>query len=200
MKKRGILGNNLGMKFLLVNAILLAVIKAGTFMTGLELANFIDDLPAVSATEVVTATNALRQANELPVLRENIILDTVATQKLNDMIANQYFNHISPLGVNPWYWFDVNQYRYSYAGENLALGFMDAQSAVKAWNNSPSHRANLLNSNYEDILSFSFSERWLRLSLRACPDFISLSRELPKCGHPSYRPNRHSRQLQFDPR
>lgn len=35
-------------------------------------------------------------------------------------------------------------YRYGWLGENIASGFSDAQSVVKAWMDSPEHRANIL--------------------------------------------------------
>jgi len=39
----------------------------------------------------------------------------------------------------------------SSAGENLAIGFLDSEEVYQAWNNSPSHKANLFNPNYQDI-------------------------------------------------
>ena len=35
-------------------------------------------------------------------------------------------------------------------GENLALGFTDASSAVAAWMRSPGHRANILAGSYSE--------------------------------------------------
>ena len=43
------------------------------------------------------------------------------------------------------------QYQYSIAGENLAIGFTNPRDAVQAWLNSPSHKANILHSQYRDI-------------------------------------------------
>jgi len=44
-----------------------------------------------------------------------------------------------------------NNYNYKYAGENLAIDFIDSSQVIEAWLNSPSHRANLLNQNYQEI-------------------------------------------------
>ena len=35
-------------------------------------------------------------------------------------------------------------------GENLAAGYVTAQAAVDAWMDSPGHRANILNANFEE--------------------------------------------------
>lgn len=67
------------------------------------------------------------------------------------MATKEYFAHISPAGINPWYWIKESQYQYRAAGENLAIGFPTARETVLAWLDSPSHRDNLLNNQYIDI-------------------------------------------------
>jgi len=67
------------------------------------------------------------------------------------MLAKGYWAHFAPDGTSPWSFFLSFGYKYKYAGENLARDFPDASSAVTAWMNSPSHRENILNPNYEDI-------------------------------------------------
>lgn len=42
-------------------------------------------------------------------------------------------------------------YSYSWAGENIAYGFADAQDVMVAWMNSSGHRANILNPNFTEI-------------------------------------------------
>jgi len=38
-------------------------------------------------------------------------------------MAKGYFEHISPQGLSPWFWFRNRATNYRYAGENLAIGF-----------------------------------------------------------------------------
>jgi len=45
----------------------------------------------------------------------------------------------------------VAGYNYDSAGENLAKDFTTDSSTVAAWMASPSHRANILNANYQDV-------------------------------------------------
>ncbi|MGA2910239.1 MAG: CAP domain-containing protein [Candidatus Microgenomates bacterium] len=105
----------------------------------------------ISPSEVVRLTNVQRQSNGLTALTEDPTLDAAALAKGNDMLAKGYWAHFAPDGTSPWSFFLKFGYEYKYAGENLARDFPDAASAVTAWMNSPSHRENILNPNYQDI-------------------------------------------------
>ncbi len=104
-------------------------------------------LPAV----VTDLTNQERANLVLPLLKRNPILDQAAQLKANDMAVNGYFAHNSPTGITPWYWFGQVGYLFTYAGENLAVHFSDSDEVVSAWMASPTHRANIVNSNYTEI-------------------------------------------------
>lgn len=137
-------------KFLFWNFVALAILKVALIPTH-NLADLIAGDQIFSAQEVIAQTNRARVDNNVEALKENAVLNIAAAQKLEDMVRNQYFAHFSPTGVSPWHWFDVNGYHYSYAGENLAIGFPDAATTVAAWLNSPSHRRNLLSSSFREI-------------------------------------------------
>ncbi len=95
--------------------------------------------------------NKGRESAGFEPLAENKELNQAALLKAEDMIKNNYFSHESPEGITPWYWFKVSGYNYKYAGENLAIGFLDSKDVYNAWYNSVSHRDNILNPNYKDI-------------------------------------------------
>lgn len=95
--------------------------------------------------------NQDRTSDGLPALDLNPTLNLAAYAKAEDMISNHYFAHTSPEGVSPWYWFKTLGYNYAYAGENLAIGYKDANTLVNSWMNSPDHRANILSPNYQDM-------------------------------------------------
>jgi hypothetical protein len=67
------------------------------------------------------------------------------------MAAKGYFSHVSPDGSTPWDWMAKVGYTYSYAGENLAVNFVDSDDVVSAWMASPEHRANILDANYTEM-------------------------------------------------
>ncbi|OHA62392.1 MAG: hypothetical protein A2117_00905 [Candidatus Wildermuthbacteria bacterium GWA2_46_15] len=105
----------------------------------------------VVSSTLIELTNQDRQARGLATLKENPILTQAAYAKARDMIENDYFSHVSPDGLSPWYWFKKSGYNYQVAGENLAIGFLDSGEVEKAWNNSPSHQQNLLSPSYKEI-------------------------------------------------
>jgi hypothetical protein len=96
-------------------------------------------------------TNEQRQTQKLPVLATSPLLTKAAQLKAEDMATKGYFAHTSPEGKTPWYWIDQVGYQYQYAGENLAINFTDSIDVVKAWMNSPSHRANILKDKYTEV-------------------------------------------------
>lgn len=104
-------------------------------------------LPAV----VVDLTNEEREQSALPALSRSTVLDNAAKLKAEHMAKNEYFAHYSPTGVSPWHWFDEVGYVYAHAGENLAIHFTDSAEVVEAWMNSPTHRQNIVGSQYTEI-------------------------------------------------
>jgi hypothetical protein len=105
----------------------------------------------ITRSRLVQMLNQTRESIGLDTLTENEKLNQAATLKANDMIANGYFNHTSPSGVTPWYWFSQTGYTYKYAGENLAIGFYDSAEVYNAWLNSPSHKENMVNPYYSEV-------------------------------------------------
>ncbi len=105
----------------------------------------------VTPTNIVHLTNVARQSRNLSTLRSNTLLTKAAQAKANDMVQGHYFSHISPAKVTPWYWFKQAGYSYSYAGENLAIDYLQSEDVIQAWLSSASHRANLLSTKYKDI-------------------------------------------------
>lgn len=104
----------------------------------------------ITKTAVTNLINEERKTLGLPELKPNPVLDKAAMLKAKDMLAKGYFSHQSPDGISPWYWFKTAGYQYNTAGENLAIGFVDSEEAYRAWMNSPSHKANILNQNFQE--------------------------------------------------
>ncbi|MBI2065268.1 MAG: hypothetical protein HYT62_04405 [Candidatus Yanofskybacteria bacterium] len=141
----------LGGKIIFWNFLALITIKLLLSPSVFRLASLIDTIPVFDSREIISLTNQSRIAENLLPLQANVKLDLAAEAKLNDMATKEYFAHVSPDGTNPWFWMKTAQYQYSSAGENLALGFFNARDTIRAWLNSPSHRANILNNKYREI-------------------------------------------------
>ena len=105
----------------------------------------------ITKSSLENFVNQTRQSMGLPALVESQKLNQAAQLKAYNMVEEQYFNHTSPNGISPWYWFTRAGYNFKYAGENLAIGFFDSREVYTAWLNSPSHKANIINPNYREI-------------------------------------------------
>ena len=97
--------------------------------------------------EVFDLINKQRIQNGLSPLKENSELQRVARIKAQDMVNNNYFSHTSPTYGSPFDMMKSFKISYNTAGENIA-GNSSNSDAVTAWMNSPGHRANILNSSF----------------------------------------------------
>lgn len=101
--------------------------------------------------KVVDLVNQERAKAGLKPLAYDGQLSQVARLKSEDMRDKRYFSHTSPTYGSP---FDMmKKYGVSYrtAGENIAAGQTTPEQVVKAWMDSPGHRANILNGQYTHI-------------------------------------------------
>lgn len=105
---------------------------------------------------LLSSTNSQRATNGKTNLTLNNQLNSAAQAKANDMVARNYWAHNTPDGKEPWVFIDSAGYNYSKAGENLAYGFLTSDETVVGWMNSPSHKANLLDSSFSEV-GFGFA-------------------------------------------
>jgi len=105
----------------------------------------------ITKSSLETFINQTRQTMGLQPLVENEKLNQAAALKAQNMVQENYFNHTSPSGIMPWFWFKQAGYNYKYAGENLAVGFYESEEVYDAWLNSPSHKENIVNPNYTEV-------------------------------------------------
>ncbi|HOX29541.1 MAG TPA: CAP domain-containing protein [Candidatus Paceibacterota bacterium] len=145
-QRAGIFAGPFLMFFLI--AVLVLKVFAASFLVYFPKSSYFAD---ITKTALVQLTNEERAKLGLPALTENPVLDRAAYLKAQDMLNRGYFSHFSPAGVSPWYWFKLSGYNYRYAGENLAIGFLDSSEVNDAWIDSPSHKANILNNKYKEV-------------------------------------------------
>jgi uncharacterized protein YkwD len=120
---------------------------------------FVSQLPEnqvsaqVDLNSIVYAHNRERGKYDLNPLSLSSSLINSATKKAEAMLESNCWDHYCPLppGVSPWKWFADVDYKYEHAGENLAEGFRDNETVMKAWMNSPTHRDNVLKNSFEEI-------------------------------------------------
>ncbi len=100
---------------------------------------------------ILETSNSARQQSSLGELQSNTSLTSAAQAKAKDMVRRGYWSHTTPEGSDPWEFITNAGYSYSTAGENLAYGFTNSENIVNAWLSSPSHRDNVLSSEYTEV-------------------------------------------------
>jgi hypothetical protein len=105
---------------------------------------------AISAAKVLELVNAERIKAGLSAVAFESRLTQAAQIKASDMAAKNYFEHVSPDGIDPWDLLAQVGYDWAWAGENLALNSqtLSEEAIVKAWMDSPGHRAIILTSSH----------------------------------------------------
>jgi len=149
------------------------------------------DSSVLTIAGIIEATNKQRTKKGLPALSSNSELNASAQDKLADMFTFQYFEHVSPTGESVSDIVQDHGYQYIVVGENLALGnFGGDEQVVTAWMNSPGHRANIMDTRFEDIgvaVSrgvYNGKEQWIAVQhfarpLSSCPNpSLNLKQEI----------------------
>jgi uncharacterized protein YkwD len=104
------------------------------------------------AREVVYLVNLERAQHDLPPLRVNARLTIDAKLQAAQIAETGVLDHVILSGPYPTPRVRAKAVGYAWnaLGENLALGYTDASSAVAAWMQSPGHRANILAGGYSE--------------------------------------------------
>ena len=105
------------------------------------------DMTATGA--LLGAMNEHRQRRGLRPLHRSTRLEAAAADRIRDMFAQRYFDHVAPDGTEPFTWARHRGYSYAALGENLATGQRRAEAVVEQWMRSPGHRANIMG-DFED--------------------------------------------------
>lgn len=105
----------------------------------------------INSNDLILLTNEIRDVKALNPLTTNDRLLMAATNKAKHLIQHDYFSHNSPAGKQFSEWVIESGYTFQIVGENLAIGFDTNKQVMKAWMESPSHRANILNDKYKEI-------------------------------------------------
>jgi len=101
-------------------------------------------------SQMASLVNQERVALGLGALSPDATLVKLARLKAQDMVDNRYFDHNSPTYGSPFDMMKRFGVSYNFAGENLAMAG-SVTSAHKALMESPGHRANILNKNYDRV-------------------------------------------------
>ncbi|WP_406173835.1 CAP domain-containing protein [Streptomyces sp. NBC_00996] len=105
---------------------------------------------ASAEAEVLKLVNEERAKVGCSAVSANSSLTDLAQVFSEDMAARDFFDHTDPSGLSPW---DraAKAGITSLGGENIARGQATAAAVMKAWMDSPGHRANILNCDFKTL-------------------------------------------------
>ena len=119
--------------------------------TRLGLGAFYSSASDITPQSISAGVNSERTSRNMTSLNYNQKLAAAAAYKAQDMITRNYFAHVDPDGHYIWNKIAEEGYKpYTILGENLAINFSDTAGLMSAWMDSPEHRANILNSAFQD--------------------------------------------------
>ncbi|WP_308363060.1 CAP domain-containing protein [Streptomyces sp. ISL-86] len=99
---------------------------------------------------MVTLVNQARAQAGCGPVRANPPLAALAGAFSKDMAVRGFFDHTDPDGNTPWARAEKAGIS-GLGGENIARGQGDAEAVMKAWMNSPGHKANILNCEFRTL-------------------------------------------------
>ena len=112
------------------------------------------DTPPVTTPQDVNFAgliNGLRMDDGLADVAFDARLDQAAQKHAQDMVDNDYFNHISQDGRTPEQRIIAEGYTPVISGENIASVQQTDQGVLDAWISSPSHNALMRRDDVEDF-------------------------------------------------
>lgn len=110
-----------------------------------------DSVGNAKFSELLKLVNAERVKNNLSPLGYATSIEKVAILKAQDMLDNNYFNHVSPVYGSPSDMLTRFGVSWTASGENIAAGYSTVAQVHAGWMNSPGHRANILSSTYTHV-------------------------------------------------
>jgi len=84
-------------------------------------------------------------------LKLSAALTTLAEQHSSDMAAQSYFSHNDLHGSSPFDRMRKAGYRYSWAGENIAMGYPTVKETAAAFMRSPGHCRIIMSSKFTRV-------------------------------------------------
>jgi uncharacterized protein YkwD len=99
---------------------------------------------------ILNQINIQRQEVGVEPLTENSLLQNVARLNSREMLAQGYFSHVSFNGQTLFDRLTNAKINFNQAAENLALA-PTSQSVENGLENSPKHKANMINPNFTKV-------------------------------------------------
>lgn len=108
-------------------------------------------LQRINAARAAGRRCGARSMPPAPPLRWDMQLYSAAAGHSSDMARRNYFEHVTPEGLQVSGRVSASRYKWKSVGENLAGGDRSIAEAVDGWLASPDHCENLMDSKFVDV-------------------------------------------------
>lgn len=110
-----------------------------------------DPRSAALAQASIEQVNQIRVRMGLARLEPDSRLSQIALAHSMDMARRNFYSHVNPDRLGPAERIEAAGYDALASAENIARGYRDAALVVDGWMDSPGHRANMLNPEFQVI-------------------------------------------------
>lgn len=109
-------------------------------------------LTLVNNSRSISRDCGVQPMSPQPALSWDCLLDQAAVGHSTSMADNNFHAHVSPVeGSNPGDRINAAGYSPQAWGENIAAGYADEETVVKAWLDSPGHCSNIMSASFTQM-------------------------------------------------
>lgn len=144
---------------------------------GSSASNNTKNTASIDNQSLYSLINAHRKENGLSQLKVHTSLEQSATKKLQEMIAEKYWQHENREGKTSWYLFEQSGYHYTEAGENLSFANNTAWNVFDAWVKSTQHNEQMLKEVYEEMGLASDCSTYIEQGTASCVVVLHLGKQ-----------------------
>ncbi len=130
--------------------LVLTVVTISSVFGRLEESDVLGIAKDIRIDQLFQLTNEARTSQGLPPLKYSNQLQFAAQNKGQYMLSQNCWAHFCG-SKSPWNFILDAGYSYEVAGENLAKGFLFSDGVVDGWRNSPTHWANIIKPEYDEV-------------------------------------------------
>lgn len=144
-------GNNFKPRFFETRSLLVLLLIAVSFFIASTMIHNRFSKEGGGASQLVELINQTRIENNKSPLSINEKLTEAAQMKVDDMVEKHYVSHVSPAGIDPWFWFNQAHYSFVIAGETLATTFSKSKGVEDIGESSIKDGGHILDARFREV-------------------------------------------------
>jgi hypothetical protein len=143
-------GNNFKPRFFETRSLLVLLLIAVSFFIASTMIHNRLSKNDGGVSPLVRLINQTRIENNKPPLSINEKLTEAAQMKVDDMAEKHYLAHVSPTGIDPWFWFNQAHYSFVIAGETVNI-IAQSKNIEDVWEASLKDGGHVLDARFREV-------------------------------------------------